>query len=288
MLNHIELLGGIVPPGALDILRGQLTRITAENTSMLGSTALLSLAIALWSSSAGVKAMFKAMNVAYHEKEQRSLIVLSATALLFTVGGAMAGLLVISVVVLMPWLVSFLPVGNEIAWAVRVAAYVAMALVMSLALAALYRWGPSREDAKWRWITPGGVFALVAIASGSILFSWYVANFRNDDATYGSLGAVIGMMSWLWISITVIIVGAELNAEIEHQTARDSTTGPDRPLGKRGAHMADNVGEAWPLARVKGAGTSAVRKLVAIFPWLSVLLRLPANVRTWMSRNDRP
>jgi membrane protein len=251
VLNHVELLSGIVPPGALGVIRDQLTRLTAESTDTLGLTLLFSLAIAFWSASAGVKAMFEAMNVAYHEKERRSFFVLNGTALLFTFGGALSALLVIAVVLIMPAIIAFLPGGTGLAWTVRVGAYAAMLLVLSGGMAALYRWGPSRENARWRWITPGALLSVVALGVTSILFSWYVANFTDDNATYGSLGAVIGLMTWLWIAVTLVIIGAELNSEIEHQTARDSTTGPDLPLGARGAYMADTVGRAWPPAREK-------------------------------------
>lgn len=169
--------------------------------------------------------------------------------MLFTVGAAVSALLVTAVVVVMPLVISLLPGGQGFEWTVRVAAYAAMLLVLSGGLAALYRWGPSREDAKWRWITPGTALSVLALGATSIVFSWYVSNFTDDNAAYGSLGAVIGLMTWLWISVTLVIIGAELNSEIEHQTARDSTTGPEKPLGARGAHMADSVGRVWPPAR---------------------------------------
>lgn len=251
VLRHVELLAGIVPPGALEIINDQLTRLTAESSDTLGLTLLFSLAIALWSSSNGVKAMFEAMNVAYHERERRSFFRLNGVALLFTLGGAFAALLVIAVVLVMPVLIRFVPGGAGLEWLVRVAAYLAMLVVISCSLAALYRWGPSREEAKWRWITPGAMLSVVTLGVASILFSWYVANFTNNNATYGSLGAVIGLMTWLWISVTLVIAGAEINSEIEHQTAQDSTTGPEMPLGERGARMADSVGRVWPLDREK-------------------------------------
>jgi membrane protein len=111
-------------------------------------------------------------------------------------------------------------------------------------LAAIYRYGPIRRQAKWKWITAGSVLAAVLWLSGSLLFSWYVTNFGNYNATYGSLGAVVGFMTWIWLSATIVLLGGELNAEIEHQTAIDTTAGPPKPLGQRGAHMADTVGEA--------------------------------------------
>lgn len=251
VINHVELLSGIAPPGVLQVVREQLTRLTAESNDTLGLTLLFSLALALWSSSAGVKAMFEAMNVAYHETERRNFFVLNGTALLFTLGGALSALLVVAVVLVMPAIIGLLPGGKSLEWTIRVAAYLAMLVVLAGGLSALYRWGPSRENAKWRWITPGALLSVVALGVSSVLFSWYVANFTDDNATYGSLGAVIGLMTWLWISVTLVIVGAELNSEIEHQTARDSTTGPEMPLGARGAHMADTVGRAWPPARDK-------------------------------------
>jgi membrane protein len=117
-------------------------------------------------------------------------------------------------------------------------------VLIILALSVLYRYGPSRRQAKWRWISVGGVFAALAWLVVSALFSWYLGNFANYNATYGALGAVVGLMMWMWLSTIVVLVGAELNSEIEHQTARDSTVGREKPLGTRGAVMADTVGAA--------------------------------------------
>ena len=117
-----------------------------------------------------------------------------------------------------------------------------MFVLMILGLSVLYRYGPSRRLAKWRWISIGSVFAALAWLAVSSLFSWYLGNFANYNATYGALGAVVGLMMWMWLSIIVVLVGAELNSEIEHQTAHDSTVGLAKPLGVRGAVMADTVG----------------------------------------------
>ena len=283
VLNHVELLSGIVPPGALEILRDQLTRLTGESNDRLGLTLLFSLAIALWSASAGVKAMFDAMNIAYHETERRSFLVFNGTALLFTFCGALAALLVVTVVIVMPLIISFLPWGKGLEWTVRVAAYIAMLLVISGGLAALYRWGPSRADARWRWITPGAMLSVVTLGMSSIIFSWYVSNFTNDNAAYGSLGAVIGLMTWLWISVTLVIIGAELNSEIEHQTARDSTTGPELPLGERGAYVADNVGRVWPPAREHAEQTPDSRQRRRV-SWSTMGFALPAALALYLAR----
>src|ERR1700730_5157714 len=117
-------------------------------------------------------------------------------------------------------------------------------VLIILGLAVLYRYGPSRRLAKWRWISVGSVFAALAWLAVSSLLSWYLGNFANYNVTYGALGAVVGLMMWMWLSTIVVLVGAELNSEIEHQTARDSTVGPEKPLGVRGAVMADTVGAA--------------------------------------------
>ncbi|WEJ34048.1 YihY/virulence factor BrkB family protein [Devosia sp. SD17-2] len=285
-VGHLELLAGIVPPGALGIIREQLVRLTAESTERLGLTLLVSLAIALWSASAGVKAMFDAMNIAYHEKEKRSFLVFNGLALLFTLAGAVGAVLVAAVVIVMPLIIAYLPGGDGLAWTVRVAAYAMMLAVISLALAALYRWGPSRQNAKWRWITPGTILAVLALGLTSIAFSWYVANFSDDNAAYGSLGAVIGLMTWLWISVTLVIVGAELNSEIEHQTAHDTTSGPAQQLGARGAHMADSVGETWPRAK-KGVEAETTHRVRQRFPVKSLGLALGVSALLRRGQSDR-
>jgi membrane protein len=117
-------------------------------------------------------------------------------------------------------------------------------VLVAVALACMFRYGPSRDTPKWRWITWGSAVAALAWLIASAVFSFYAANFGNFNATYGSLGAVMGFMLWIWISNIVILLGAELNAEIEHQTARDSTEGQPERLGERGAKMADTVGPA--------------------------------------------
>ena len=292
VLDQVQLLAGLVPAGALEILRDQLTRLTAESSEKLGLTLIFSVAIALWSASAGIKAMFEAMNVAYHEKEQRSFLVFNGLALLFTLGGAIAAVLVLSVVLVLPALLTLLPGGHGLEWTVRVASYAAMLAVISLSIAALYRWGASREQAKWRWITPGAAFAVIALGLISVTFSWYDSNFSNNDATYGSLSAMIGLMTWLWISTTLVILGAEINSEIEHQTAEDSTTGEELPLGERGAHMADNVGRVWPPDRDKmeqqaweHASDTRERKRFSAGSWL---LAAPAALTMhWLNRKKR-
>jgi len=143
-----------------------------------------------------------------------------------------------------PVVLNFVGLGKATEWIISLARWPALLAVVILGLAVLYRYGPSRDKAQWRWISPGSILAGVVWVVGSMLFSWYVSNFGNYNETYGSLGAAIGFMTWIWLSSTIVLVGAELNAETEHQTARDSTEGPREPLGARGARMADTVGAA--------------------------------------------
>jgi membrane protein len=283
VLEQVELLSGIVPPGALDVLREQLTRLTTQSNDTLGWTFLVALGIALWSASAGVKAMFEAMNIAYHEQEKRSFLLLNAVGLLFTFAGAIAAVVVLSVVLIMPALVGLLP-GQGLEWLVRIGSYAVMLVVLSLMIASVYRWGPSRQQAKWRWITPGVFVSILALGGGSVGFSWYVANFSDDNAAYGSLGAVIGLMTWLWISVTLVIIGAVLNSEIEHQTMRDSTTGERAPMGQRGAYVADTVGEGWPDGETEEEQPARERKRVS---WGSLAFALPAALVLLASERGR-
>jgi membrane protein len=239
--KQVSLLAGVLPPGGLSIITDQLTRLASTGKPTLGLTLVISLAVALWSANAGVQSFFDAMNIAYDETEKRNFIVRQLLGFAFTLAFAIAAIVFIVVVLVIPVVMQFLYLGHGFDWLVKVLSYLLMLVLTLAGISALYRWGPSRERAKWRWITPGAVLAVVLIAIVSIIFSWYAANFSNYNATYGSLGALIGFLTWLWLTATIVITGAELNSELEHQTGRDSTTGAPLPLGERGAYMADNV-----------------------------------------------
>ncbi len=234
-----------MPDGAVSILQDQLTRLASQGQTTLGLTTLVSVAVSLWSANSGMKALFEVMNVAYDEDEKRSFVKLTLVTMAFTLSTIVAVLLLLGSVVVLPLALGFLGVGDGPRWAVRVGSFVVVFAIMTAGLAALYRWGPSREEAKWRWITPGATLTIVLTLVVSGLFSWYVASFGSYNATYGSLGALIGFMTWIWITVIVLILGAEMNSEAEHQTARDTTTGPEAPMGRRGAVMADRVGKRY-------------------------------------------
>ena len=242
--DQLSLLAGILPQGAVDILREQIGRLTAGSGAKLGFGFIFGLAVALWSANAGMKAIMDALNVVYEEKEKRGFIKLNLVSLAFTIAAIFSVLLALGAVVVLPVALSYLGLQNLTGLLFRLARWPLLLLVVIFGLAVLYRYGPSRREPRWQWISVGSAFAAVAWLISSALLSWYLASFADYNATYGSLGAGIGMMMWMWISAIVILFGAQLNSEIEHQTARDSTVQGEKPLGARGAVMADTVGKA--------------------------------------------
>lgn len=235
--EHLNDLRGIVPGGGMEIIEDQVKRLSEQGETTLGVTSLVSVAVALWSANAGVKALFEAMNVAYGEREKRNFLKLNAVSLAFTLGTIASILAFLGVGVVLPLLLNGL--GDSAELAIQAVSLGVLAFLLVAALAALYRWGPSRENAKWRWITPGAVLTIIVTILASVLFTWYVANFGSYNATYGSLGTIVGFMTWIWITMIILIAGAEVNSETEHQTRRDSTTGAAQPMGARGARVAD-------------------------------------------------
>ena len=242
--GHLDALANVAPGGAIDLLREDMTRLASNGGTTLGVGFLVSLAVSLWSTNSGVSAIFDALNIVYEEKEKRGLVKFYLTTFTFTLASVGFILLATAVVVLLPVVLNFIPLPGGTDLLVKIARWPILFVLTALALAALYRYGPSRAEARRRWISWGSAFATATWIGASLLFSWYVANFGNYNKTYGSLGAIIGFMTWIWISIIVVLVGAKIDAEMEHQTARETTAGQPKPLGIRGARMADTVGPA--------------------------------------------
>jgi membrane protein len=240
--NNLALLSDIVPANVLSIVHEQAQRIAANSGRALSVGIIVGILVSLWSAMSGVKAMIDALNVIYEQQEGRNFFKLSLVALVFTLGGFATFLLAIAAVIVLPLVLAPIGLGSFAGTLTRFGRWPVLLLVLLIGLAVLYRYGPDRRAARWQWVSVGSVFAAVTWIVASYLFSWYLASFANYNATYGSLGAVVGLMMWLWISTIVVLLGAELNAEIEHQTARDSTVGDEKPLGARGAVMADTVG----------------------------------------------
>ena len=242
--GHLATLGAMLPGGAMDIVKDQVNRVLAKGDIKLGMAFAFSFVLALWSANGGMKALIDALNVAYEEEEERGFFRLNAVSLAFTLGGLVAVLVAIGAIVALPLVLSAVGLSAGTDAIIRYGRWPLLVVLTLLALAVLYRYAPSRRAPRWQWITVGSVSATVAWLAGSALLSFYLANYAHYDATYGSLGAAIGLMMWMWMSTIVILMGAELNAEIEHQTAEDTTVGGDKPLGARGAEMADTIGEA--------------------------------------------
>ena len=240
--NQISSIGGVVPPTVLDIVRAQLESLARQDRNSLSFGFLIGLAVALWGANSGIKALFDAMNIAYEEREKRSFILLNFVSLTFTLCAIATAIFLLLVVGLVPAALALLELGPVADALLRYGRWVLLLVVIALGISLLYRFGPSREHARWRWLSWGSGLAAIVWVAASWAFSWYLQNFADFNATYGSLGAVIGLLIWTWISMIVIIMGAEINAEMEHQTARDSTTGMPQPIGARGAQVADTLG----------------------------------------------
>ena len=236
-------LKGIIPDDAWSLLNDQLTAVASARPGSLGISAVVALVIALWSAGAGVRAMMTALNIAYNEHEKRGSFRFYATAFLFTIGLAVLGMVALGVIVIVPVLLSLIDLGGIAQALVRLVPWLVLAAFVALALGVLYRYGPSRSEPKTRWVSSGAILATALWIGASLLFTIYVANFGSYNETYGALGAVVILLMWLWISAFIVLLGAEVNAEMEHQTERDTTTGRPKPLGERGAYVADHVGE---------------------------------------------
>src|ERR1700737_2588882 len=242
--SHLDTIASVAPGGAIDVLREQMGRLASQGGTTLGVSVIVSLAMSLWTANSGVKAIFDALNIVYGEEEKRSILKLNAVTLLVTLGIVVFILLTLAAGVAVPVVLTYFPLPGVTALIVKIGRWPILFALVTLALAVLYKYGPSRTEPRWRWITWGSVSAAIVWLAPSALFSWYVASFGSYNKTYGSLGAIIGFMTWIWISIIVVLVGAKLNAEREHQTAHDTTPGRPKPPGARGARMADTVGAA--------------------------------------------
>ncbi len=238
---QIGQLAGVLPGQVQEILVDQLTAISANSDQALGWTAILAIGFALWSASKGTKSAIVAMNVAYEEKETRGFLKLTAVTLALTLGAVVTVILALFCVAGIPALIVSLRMPAWIETTAGIARWPLLAGVSLVALAVLFRVAPCRSSPKWRWVTPGSIVSTIIWLGASAGFSWYVSYSAKYNETYGSLGGVVVLLMWLYISAFIILLGGELNSELEHQTAKDTTTGPPQPLGERDATVADTV-----------------------------------------------
>ena len=238
--SRLQFLYSVLPPNVAEFLGDQMQRLAENSSGQLTFTLVWTLGLSLWTANGGIKTLFYGLNVAYHEVEKRNLVHYNLICMAFTLSGLTAVLVSAGLVVGAPIVLSVFGLEEDygllalLRWPLLFVGYVA-------ALTAIYRFGPCRQKARWRWLTPGALFAAVLSIIVSFVFSWYLSTFVRLDS-YGPLAAFMGFLLWIWFSVQIILMGAEVNAEIEHQTAIDTTTGDPRPIGERGALVADTVG----------------------------------------------
>ena len=221
--RQIAGLAGVLPAGGVSVLSDQIERLAATPPASLGVTFLVSLLLSVWSANAGMKGLIAGLNVAYELHEKRNFLWLNLQSLGFTAVAIAFALVMMGAIVAVPEVLAFF--GLEVLQGASVLRWPLLLVVSAVVLSLLYRFAPSPHGARWRWITPGGVFAAVAWMAMSLAFSAYVGRFGHYDKTYGSLGAIVGFMTWIWLSLMVVLVGAELNSEIEHETQAPTPAG---------------------------------------------------------------
>lgn len=238
---QLQVIREFLPPTAFTLIAERVHTLVSQEKATLGLNVLVSTAIALWSSSTGTKSLLLALNMAYEEQEHRGFFRFQATGLIMTLCGILGAVLGLAILVLAPVAIEFLGLDAYAKVALRIVSVVLLIGFVILAISVLYHFGPSRRSAKWRWVTPGSSVATLLWLFASILFSLYVSHIASYDTSYGPLGAVVAVMMWFWVSAYAVLLGAELNAELELQTAEDTTTGAPKPFGQRGAFVADHV-----------------------------------------------
>lgn len=241
--RRIDALSGVMPLEGYEILREQLTAVVQNSGGALGLGLITGILLTIWSANKGMKALITALNIVYGEEETRGFFKLNAISLLLTFCAIILGLIAITFVIAVPAFIRMLDLFGtpQIFFAYLRWPLLGISLISALSL--VYRFCPNRNSAKWRWISWGSVVATLLWLLVSALFSVFVSNFGNYNKIYGSMGAVIVLLMWFFLTSYIILLGAELNAEMEHQTAKDSTTGRPKPMGSRGAYVADTLGE---------------------------------------------
>ncbi len=240
--KRVGNLMGAAPKEVRQMVTTQLKSIVSQSGSKVGIGLAIGILAALWSASSGMKHLIEAIDVAYDEGEGRKFLKLRGIAIVMTLGALLFFVIAITVIAILPAALAHLGLGSAARIIVGILRWPLLGLLLVAALAVLYRYAPDRDEPKWSWVSPGAIVATVLWLVGSLLFSLYTANFGKYNQTYGSLGAVVVVMLWLFLTAFVVIAGAELNAEMERQTKADSTKGPSEPMGGRRAEAADTVG----------------------------------------------
>jgi len=239
--KQLLTISDLLPPDVWGLINDQVMAVTGKENKAIGFKIILGILAALWASGAGIRAMMRGLNIAYGEVDNRNFFIRSVLAFGFTIGAIMMMLISLTVIIGVPSTLMVLELDGVTARLTKVLPWGLLVFAFGVSCTMLYRYGPSRRPAKLRWVIPGVIFATLSWLCISAGFSKFVSAFGTYNKTYGSLGAVIVLLVWLWLTNFVIIMGAEINGEMERHTSKDTTRGPDRPIGQRGAAMADYI-----------------------------------------------
>ena len=244
IIDQMSSLSGLVPDAVLEIITTQATEVAGSREGGLGLAAIVGILLAIYSASKGMGSLIEGMNVAYDEDETRGFIRLKLVTISLTLFLIFGLLVAMSTMIGLPTIFSFAQLGGLTEILATLVVFIILLGLTLLGLAVLYRYGPSRDAPEMQWASPGAIVACILWVIGSAGFAFYVANFGSYNESFGALGGVVVLLMWLWISAYIIVLGAELNAEMEAQTRHDTTVGPDQPMGARDAEKADKLGQA--------------------------------------------
>ena len=239
--EHLSKFVTVLPESSRELILSQVSDFSQSSQASLSLSAIGTLFITIWSSSKGSQALITACNISYHEYEKRSFLRALLVRFLFAVGAISVAIFALFIIGILPIALNMVGLKSGLDFLIKALSWPLLAFMFHFALVLLYRYAPHRKVAKWRWITLGSLFATVLWIIASIGFSFYVSNFASYNETYGSLGGVVIMLMWLYISAYIVILGAVINAATEQQTEKDSTVGPPKEMGQRGAYVADHV-----------------------------------------------
>jgi membrane protein len=241
-IKHVQTFAGVLPPGVWDIFNSQLQTITRHETKTLSIAAVLGVVIAFWSARSAMSALMSGTNIAYGEAEKRKFFVQVLTSLVLTVGAVLGFLVMLLLGIVIPVTLNLLGTNSWVQWMADALQWALLWVFTAFALALVYRYGPARQRALWHWVKWGSLIAATLWLAMSAVFAFYVQAFANYGKTYGALGGVIVLLMWFYLSSVIVVLGAQINAEMERQTRVDTTEGPPAPMGQRGAYAADTLG----------------------------------------------
>jgi membrane protein len=242
--KQVGAMSNMLPPETRQLISQQLHALVSSSSGSLGIGLVVSLLFALWTASRGMSGLISGINIAYQEKETRSFLRFNLVALVLTIGLIVGGLIAIALIGVLPAVVQTIGLGPFLKWVMLILEWPILVVLLMAGLAMLYRYAPDRDEPQWRWVSPGAIVATTLWIIGSIAFTIYVSNFGSYNATYGSLAGAVVLLTWLYLSAVVVLVGAAINAQSERQTEKDTTRGPPQPMGQRGAYAADVLGES--------------------------------------------